>query len=135
MGVKFVRDAAFLGLFIAFSCLTAANPDELRAVLAIGASAKVPGADVTVTFEEVVEDSRCPTGADCIWEGDAAVKIRLNIPNASPSNYTLHTNKQFVREIEHGGVRILLVAVTPHPTAEAAPRRDEYRITLSLKRK
>jgi hypothetical protein len=135
MGAKFVRHVAPLGFFIVLSCLADVHPDEQNIVLAIGASAKVPDTNITVFFEEVVEDSRCPTGANCIWEGDAAVKIRLDIPNTSPSRYTLHTNKQFVREIEHGGVLILLVAVTPYPTADAAPRRNEYRITLSHKRK
>jgi hypothetical protein len=47
----------------------------------------------------------------------------------------LHMFNQFVHEIEYGGVQILLEAVRPNPTAKAAPRREDYRITLLFKRK
>ncbi len=29
----------------------------------------------TILFDEVTEDSRCPIGVDCIWEGRAVVKL------------------------------------------------------------
>ncbi|MDN3723183.1 hypothetical protein QRD02_02220 [Aequorivita sp. SDUM287046] len=33
--------------------------------------------DVSITFMEVVEDSRCPEGVDCIWAGRAIVKTKV----------------------------------------------------------
>jgi hypothetical protein len=134
MSSKFVYHIALLGILLSFSCAAAENPNERKAVLAIGESAKAPDTNATV-FVEGVEDSRCPKGVSCFWEGDAVVKIRIEMPNASPSNYTLHTNKRFSGEIEHGGVRIALISVTPYPDASATPRREEYRITISFERK
>jgi len=134
MGSKFVYHIALLGLLVSFSCLAAENPSERKAVLAIGESAKIPDTNASVFIEEV-EDSRCPKGASCFWEGDAVVKIRIDITNNKPLNPTLHTNNRFAGEFEYEGVRIKLISVTPFPALNASPRREEYRITLSFERK
>jgi len=34
--------------------------------------------NLMVKFEEVVEDSRCPEGAMCIWAGQAIVAVSIN---------------------------------------------------------
>ena len=104
-------------------------------VLAPGASARLTDTNLIVYFEEVVEDSRCPTGVSCVWEGDAAVRIRIDNPKVSLSRYTLHTNSQFVREAEQDGVLLRLVDVAPHPLADRKTQPDDYRVTLSIKRK
>ena len=31
--------------------------------------------DLNITFAEVSEDSRCPTDAACVWEGQAIVRL------------------------------------------------------------
>jgi len=101
----------------------------------MGESLRVPDTTVTVRFEEVTEDSRCPTGTTCIWEGDAAVRIGFTIPNAPPASYVLHTSQRFAQKAEHGGTSVLLVTLVPHPTANGETRRDEYRVTLLIERK
>lgn len=55
-----------------------------------------PGKSVTVdglqiTFVAVGQDSRCPPDVQCIWEGDAEVRLRVGTEDV-----TLHT---------HGGTR------------------------------
>src|SRR3989442_2310587 len=117
---QFLRVGPFLGVILFMSSSAVVYPRQshaVKAVLALGESLKVRDTGVTVSFEEVVEDSRCPTGVTCIWEGDAAVKISIHTPDTSPSSYTLHTSQRFAREAEHGGYRVVLVAVTPHPAA------------------
>ena len=106
----------------------------MTVTLGLGKSVSVSGADASLSFDELVEDSRCPTGVTCIWAGDAVVRIGITAGGAS-SKHTLHTNSQFAREAEQSGVRVVLVSVTPYPTADAAPRRDDYRVTLSIERK
>jgi hypothetical protein len=124
-----------LGLFIIFSCSAVVYPDAQTAVLAIGESAQIRDTGISVCFVEVVEDSRCPTGTECFWAGDASVKIRLDMPEAPPTSYILHTNKEFANEVVHAGIRISLVSLKPYPTSESTLRRDEYQITLLLNRK
>ena len=48
--------------------------------LEIGQSAQIKGdsGELILTFVEVAEDSRCPEGATCVWEGKAAVSVHLS---------------------------------------------------------
>lgn len=45
--------------------------------LALGQNASINGEQLKVSFIEVVSDSRCPTGATCIWEGEASCLIEI----------------------------------------------------------
>ena len=99
-------------------------------VLAPGDAYRVPDTDLTISFLRVVEDSRCPTGATCIREGDAAVLLRVDQPGNLASEATLHTSGPGAREQRVGNATISLVSVTPYPAAEGPPRAGEYRVTL-----
>lgn len=106
---------------------------EQRFVLAPDESSALSDTGLTVTFVSVIEDSRCPVGVSCVWEGDAAVRIRIDGAGVKPSIYTLHTHGS-AGEIVHGDVRIRLIALTPLPTADGPPRADDYRATLAARR-
>ncbi len=110
-------------------------PPEGTVVLAIGAPKRAAGTDLTVTFEAVVADSRCPTGVQCVWAGDAAVRIRLAAPDLAPATATLHTSLDTARETTYGGWKISIQAVTPAPTATGGVRAEDYRLTLLIARK
>ena len=110
------------------------TPGNASVVLAIGASKRVPDTNLTVKFEAVIADSRCPTGTNCVWAGDAAVKIQMTAPKTEPASAVLHTNLRTARPAVHDGWRIKLVDVTPVPTADGPPRPEDYRITLRIDR-
>ena len=103
-------------------------------VMAVNDSRRIPETTLTVSFEAVVEDSRCPTGVSCIREGDAIIRIRIDEPGKPPSTYALHTSGPTGHEIVHGNVRVTLVDVKPFPSADRPTRPDEYRVTLLFKR-
>lgn len=114
---------------------TAVQDTARRIVLAPGESLRLRDFDLTLTFETVVEDSRCPTGADCIREGDAIIRIRINDRATAPAFYRLHTSEAFAREVVHGEVRLRLVALMPHPSAGSIPRPENYRAAFSIGRR
>jgi hypothetical protein len=132
--------AALLGLLLSSAaaavCSSApVSPEQSpgrEIVLTVGASSRVPNTDLTISFDQVVEDSRCPAGTTCVWAGDAAIALRIQSQNASPARYTLHTNLPSARDVEHAGSRILLVSLDPLPTAAGKPRAEDYRATLSI---
>ena len=45
--------------------------------LHIGQSASIVGEELKIKFLEVVEDSRCPRGVTCIWEGRVSCLIEI----------------------------------------------------------
>jgi hypothetical protein len=46
-------------------------PFELK----VGQSAVIESEDIEVSFERVVQDSRCPSDVTCIWEGQATIGV------------------------------------------------------------
>jgi hypothetical protein len=46
--------------------------------LALGESVGIDRRGVIVEFKDVVEDSRCPMNARCIWEGNARIVIQVS---------------------------------------------------------
>lgn len=112
-------------LLVLLSCLSA-DTLELRA----GASAVVAGTGTTVTFEQVRDDSRCPTGVSCIWEGDAIVVLRLRRGTEEDVNVELHANPRFSRQASAHGVTVLLETLEPHPEADKAIPAAAYVVRL-----
>lgn len=63
------------------ACTTAAEPQVPGCYegpcIAIGESQQLPG--IVVEPLEVLEDSRCPIEADCIWEGEVRINTQLTL--------------------------------------------------------
>ena len=81
---------ALLAAVLALSCVaggyerTPERPTEPRIVklgesftLGMGEAARVEDAEITVTFQEVSSDSRCPKDVNCIQAGEAVVVLAL----------------------------------------------------------
>jgi hypothetical protein len=98
------------------------EPQEVR----VGASVPVPGSKSVVTFERVSGDSRCPTNANCIWEGDAVVVLRVSGEGSGTEVLELHANPRFAQQGEAHGVRVTLERLDPYPTTERPVSADMY---------
>lgn len=61
-----------------------------------------------------VEDSRCPEGVDCVWAGDAKVKIKVTNNKGKSQTFELHTNLD-PKAIKFDKYEIKLGEVTPRP--------------------
>ncbi len=100
--------------------------------LEIGESVLVKPDGFTITFKEVTEDSRCPTDANCIWEGRAAT--RLIVENREHSHdiilETPNSQQMTGQSVNLFGRTIRLRLVAPYPTAEHCISPKEYRILL-----
>jgi hypothetical protein len=61
--------------------------------LALGESVGIEQKGVIVKFETVIEDSRCPMNARCIWEGNARISIKAS--DSGAVRYELNTSSRF----------------------------------------
>ena len=105
-------------------------PISREVLLAPGQSAVVGEAALTLRFEGVSGDSRCPANAICITGGDALVQIEVIPASGSRQGYTLHTGD--MRPVAHGDLTIALVELSPYPFGtpiEAGDYRARLRIT------
>jgi hypothetical protein len=46
--------------------------------LPVGQTVDVKGENLTIKFVSVTNDSRCPSGAQCIWAGEAKCQMSIN---------------------------------------------------------
>ena len=88
-----------------------------------------------ITFEGISEDSRCPTGVQCAWAGDAAAAFRLEKPPDAALTRTLHTNGRFERQTDCGDFVVRLEDVKPYPKDGATVAPGDYRATLVVTRR
>jgi len=100
--------------------------------LRIGESANIRGEELQVRFLEVTEDSRCPTGVVCIWEGrvsglveityqESLHRVELTEPGLTswPPEYPF---KEYM----------IAYHVEPYPQAGAEITAEDYRLFLRI---
>ena len=89
---------------------------------------------LAVSFGRVMEDSRCPSGTQCITAGNAMVGLILHERGEATRPVRLNTHDQ-PRTVSHEGYVITVVDVRPWPTtAGTAPAEDSYVVRLHVVR-
>lgn len=122
--------SSLLSLVTLGACASAiageAKPERVE--LALGASAVAHG--IELRFVRVVADSRCPEGVDCVWAGDAEVELEA-VAAGQSQVLRLHTTLE-PKEARVAGVRVLLVAVEPHPRIDERIDPADLEVVLEV---
>jgi hypothetical protein len=99
-------------------------------VVDYGQEVRVGSSMLRVAFTGV-EDSRCPMGMLCVWQGNAAVD--LAVAAGSGPSYPLRLNTSLdPQQAEWQGLRFSLVEVRPAPRADTPTKKEDYSITLRI---
>lgn len=132
---------ALFAFFALFSPLFAQQSRKAEVIrlgqefeLKINQEALIEGEALAVVFESVVEDSRCPEGVDCIWSGNAKIKLRSGKEKQTPAGVELNTHVGS-KSASYLNYEISLVALKPHPKADKPIQPNEYRATLIVTKK
>lgn len=109
------------------------EPFELRH----GQSVTFTDAPIKLAFLGVLEDSRCPTGVVCVWEGRCVVTLSLTPEGGEGQKFDLTArggNPELAAADVHG-YHVELHDVKPYPTA-GAPRPDasQYSVKIEVTR-
>lgn len=86
----------------------------------------------TLCFDTVLEDSRCPDGAVCVWEGNAKVQLALSGIGMGKHSIELNTNQSFPTDTTINHLNISLVNVVPYPDINTVIKPEDYKVTLSV---
>ena len=100
--------------------------------LPIGKTASVSGENLYLKFLAVTGDSRCPSGAQCIWAGEAACSVEikyngqtsdivLTAPGLTPDN-----NQNILNHYE------LNFQLAPYPELGKQISNSEYKLLLRI---
>jgi hypothetical protein len=87
-----------------------------------------------IEFVSVLEDSRCPVGVNCIWAGNAKIRIKVSNSNKESKAFELNTNLE-PTDILFQDYKIHLVRIEPRPQADAPLKTEDYLATLLLTRR
>jgi hypothetical protein len=100
------------------------NTGQQAIVLSVGESAELDG--LTITLEKILEDSRCPQGAQCIQAGTVRARIV-----ASAGDIPAVTT-ELVLEKPHDvlGSELVMTEVTPEPALETTITPDMYQVRI-----
>lgn len=90
---------------------------------------RIPTDTTTVRFTGVTSDSRCPSGAQCIWAGEATVV--LTVGGTQSVTLRLQPGAPGATAIV-GGYQITLVALAPHPAVNKSIVQNDYVATIQF---
>lgn len=113
---------------------TSAEPSHSgrELIVRVGQEVEVPQADLRVAFREVAQDSRCPIGVDCVWEGNGEVVLALFRSKGASGLVNLNTAIE-PRSTVFDGFEIRLLELMPYPVYGERIERGAYTIRLEIR--
>ncbi len=98
--------------------------------LAVHQTSQMTAEKISVTFQKVLEDSRCPVDVTCIWAGLAKVSLQvavsgqeweISLSTSPPENSAVFENYTF-----------WLISVRPVPRSDQSTDRSAYFVTVRV---
>lgn len=123
------RILTLIAIFALTVAVAARSKDKIT--LRAGQQKTIAQGELTIKFISVVEDSRCPADARCIWAGNAKIKIAVTDKRGRSKVMEVNTNLE-PRGERFGGYAINLSGLTPEPTGRGAA--SKYVATLTIER-
>ena len=87
-----------------------------------------------ICLDSVLNDSRCPKGAMCFWEGNAEVKFRFEKFNENPIFFNLNTHLNFTKDTIIDRYNISLIQLNPYPEIGFRYSQMLYKAQLIIKK-
>ncbi len=112
-----------LGALLIAACASVAATPPGSVVARIGQTVNVGGPRVTPLA--LLEDSRCPQGAQCVWAGRVRISARVTLGSGA----TVH-ELELGKPIPVADGALSLVAVTPAKGMEQATPAPGYRFAF-----
>lgn len=86
---------------------------------------------ITIKFDGVASDSRCPEDANCIWAGNGEINLTLT-SGGEPEKKTINTTLE-PRSISYGDYLIEIKSLNPYPRTDRKINPEDYNIDLIIK--
>ena len=107
------------------ACPTSSTTTSGNATLEGGLNQTLSGGGISIVPLEVVEDSRCPSGVECIQAGTVRLKAQV-VSAMGTGDITLTLNKPSTTEAQ----TITLIQVAPLKKASSTISSSDYRFTI-----
>ncbi len=124
--------AGLLGAIIYTGCETGL---ELKSTLLLNDTIEIENFETKYNYEHklvlrmdsVLNDSRCPSNVQCVWEGNAEVRFLFTVDSIR-TDFVLNTHgrMQFNSDTVIGGYCIKLLDLSPYPEYPGEILQAEY---------
>ncbi|MGH9946624.1 MAG: hypothetical protein ACRD6X_05430 [Pyrinomonadaceae bacterium] len=116
-------------LIVANCAITfAMNPETVS--VQVGKSKIESSTKIKVEFVEMMEDSRCPADVNCIWAGNAKIKI---VVSKNGNEKTIELNSGIANKDNcFAGYNFKLEKLTPEPRSDIRIDKNGYVATISM---
>lgn len=141
MRVPTARNRPLLALLAGLplmACAASAPRSPMPQTLTLdeGSTVEVPGIPLRLRFVGKTTDSRCPTGARCVWAGEAIGEFQLLPGAAAPVAFALTTStagrRDAVHSVEQSGYRFTLLDMQPAPELDKPVAGGHNRAVLGI---
>jgi hypothetical protein len=117
-------------------------PGSNAVTVDLGATVRLaPGQEVfynrdglLLRFETVEGDTRCPTGVQCIWPGEAKAVVTLRLRDGSLKTLALTEPGSAKQAVETFSGYRMAYHVEPHPEVGVLVPSEEYRLLLTVQK-
>lgn len=106
-------------------------PTSREIVLQYGEDIRLEGSVLRLSFNEVLEDSRCPVDVTCVWEGNGKVIIGI-AAGMGPTHALILNTALDPRSVVWSGIRVTLLELSPSPHAGTNIPPKDYAVLLRL---
>lgn len=87
---------------------------------------------LAIRFANLMQDSRCPINATCVWEGTAIIGVNFNGDEKIVVPLEIH--KPIQQEIMEILWNVELTELTPHPILDQTSDPNDYIARIRMKR-
>jgi hypothetical protein len=103
--------------------------------LSVGQSARIASESLDIKFISVTADSRCPKDVQCVWAGQVSCAIEITKEgNKTSINLTDTAGSGKIEGYTFQNYKITF-SVSPYPEANKTIAKEDYRLSLMLKKK
>jgi len=112
--------------------VSAKKPESVT--LKRGQQKSAANGEVILKFISVLEDSRCPTDANCIWSGNAKVKVQISNKHGGSKTSIMNTTTGGPLGDQFNGWAIYITSLTPAPKSGKKIDPKSYVATFTVSR-
>ena len=100
--------------------------------LHLGDGVMVRGEALSIVFADVTEDSRCPTGAVCIWAGQVSCSVLLTKSGGTYTKTFIQSGLTSEPATESAMGYLFSFRVEPYPVAGQEIDTGDYRLVMTV---
>lgn len=108
-----------------------ANADSISIKNHQSTTVSINGAKIKLLLKDVINDSRCPTGVNCVWAGTVFAVLQVE---GMVETLELEIRKPKTFQLSNATFKVELTAVSPYPEADKKINLGDYVATVKITR-